>query len=89
MNPKRLWERIQQGHVHNIDFSDFVQLIKAFGFEFDRQRGTSHQMYMRESVREAMNVQPNRDGSAKPYQVRQLKRLVQEYDLKLEDAADE
>lgn len=89
MNPKRLWERVQHGDVHNIAFSDFIRLIEAFGFEFDRQRGTSHQMYMRESVREAMNVQPNRDGSAKPYQVRQLKRLVQEYDLKLEEAANE
>jgi len=35
-------------------------------------------------VHDKMNVQPRRDGSAKHYQVRQLRDLVQEYDLKLE-----
>jgi hypothetical protein len=74
MNPKRLWKRIQQGSVHNIDFDDFddfVRLVQAFGFDFERQRG-SHQIYRHPLVLEKLNLQPLRDGSAKPYQVRDL-----------------
>lgn len=89
MNPKRLWERIQQGTSITSPFNDFVRLIEAFGFAFDRQHGTSHRLFVREDVRERLNVQPNRDGTAKDYQVRQLRRLVQEYDLVLEGASDE
>lgn len=84
MNPKRLWQRILQGHFHNIDFGDFCRLIEAFGFAFDRQQGTSHRLYRHSAVRDRMNVQPRRDGSAKHYQVQQLRDLVQEYDLELE-----
>jgi predicted RNA binding protein YcfA (HicA-like mRNA interferase family) len=83
MNPKRLWERIQQGHVHNIDFGDFCRLIEAFGFVFERQSGTSHRIYRHADVRDKVNVQPRRDGSAKHYQVRQLQNAVLEYDLEL------
>ena len=86
MNPKRLWERIQQGHVHNIDFADFCRLIEAFGFAFNRQEG-SHRIYIRDAVVERVNVQAMRDGSAKHYQVRQFRDLVKEYDLKLKGAA--
>ena len=86
MNPKRLWERIQQGHVHNIHFGDLCRLIEAFGFAFDRQEG-SHRIYVRDDVVERVNVQPMRDGSAKHYQVRQLRDLVKEYDLKLKGVA--
>lgn len=88
MNPKRLWERIQQGNVHNIAFNDFLRLIEAFGFEFVRQRGTSHRIYTRDDVEQPLNVQPQRDGSAKPYQVRQFKDLVTDYDLRLKGEAD-
>jgi len=86
VNPKRLWARIQQGHVHNIDFNDFCRLIEAFGFFLHRLE-SSHRMYVRDAVAELLNVQPMRDGSAKHYQVRQFRDLVKEYDLKLKGAA--
>lgn len=85
MNPKRLWQRIQQGNVHNIDFADFCRMIEAFGFAFDRQEG-SHQIYAHDAVAERVNVQTRRDGSAKHYQVRQFRDLVKEYDLKVKGA---
>ena len=81
MNPKRLWQRIKQGNVHNIDFKDFVRLVEAFGFEYDHQRG-DHIYYRHPKVREILNIQ-ERDGQAKHYQVRELRDRVQEYDLKL------
>lgn len=86
MNPKRLWKRIQQGHVHNIDFADFCRLIEAFGFYLHRQEST-HRMYARDAVTELVNVQPMKDGSAKHYQVRRFRDLVEEYDLELKGAA--
>ena len=83
MNPKRLWERIQQGHFHNIDFADFCCLLEALGFLLERQQGTSHRIYRHPALHEKMNIQPRRDGSAKHYQARQLKNLALEYDLEL------
>ena len=41
-------------------FGEFTALIEAFGFEFDRQRG-SHRYYVRVDVREVINVQPRSD----------------------------
>lgn len=79
MNPKRLWERIQQRHVHNIDFDDFVRLVQAFGFEFDRQQGTSDRIFRHPKVRQRLNLQPSRDGSAKAYQVREFASYVADY----------
>lgn len=87
MNPKRLWERIQQGNVHNIDFKDFVRLVAAFGFEFKRQRG-SHQIYRHPRVEDKLNLQPLRDGSAKPYQVRAFASLVIQNGLTLDAEED-
>jgi len=82
MNPKRLWERVQQGHLHNIDFDDFVRLIEAFGFELDRRSG-SHRTFAHPEVEKILTIQPQRDGTAWDYQIRNLLRLVREYDLKL------
>lgn len=82
MNPKRLWRRIQQGHLHNIDFNDFVRLMEAFGFQLDRRRG-SHRTYVHPSMHKILTLHPRHDGSAWDYQVKDLRRLVKEYDLKL------
>lgn len=81
MNPKRLWVRIQQGNVHNIDFNDFRKLIETFGFVYDHERG-DHIYYRHPRVREILNIQ-ERGGQAKHYQVRELRDRVQEYDLEL------
>lgn len=85
MRPKRLWARIQRGHVQNIDFNDFETLLEAFGFKFARQSGSSHKIFLHPHIKERINVQPRRDGSAKPYQVRQLAQFVRGHGLKLND----
>lgn len=81
MNPKRLWARIQQGNVHNIDCNDFRKLIEGFGFVYDHERG-DHIYFRHPRVREILNIQ-ERGGQAKHYQVRELRDRVQEYDLEL------
>ena len=67
-------------------FQEFTALIEAFGFEFDRQRG-SHRYYVRVDVREVINVQPRSDGKAKVAQVVEFLNLVDRYGLRLEEEA--
>ncbi len=65
-------------------FGEFTRLLEAFGFMLDRQRG-SHRLYVREDVREFVNVQPTSDGKAKPAQVREFLELVQRHALQIEE----
>ena len=64
----------------NIRFSDLRQLLLHLGFD-ERVRG-SHHIFRRKGVRELINLQ--RDGShAKPYQVRQVRRIFLRYRLEV------
>jgi predicted RNA binding protein YcfA (HicA-like mRNA interferase family) len=76
---RKLFERLLAGS-YNLRFSEFRTLLEAFGFTLDRVRG-SHHIYVHVSVRELLTIQPRRDGKAKPYQIRQFLRLVEEYNL--------
>lgn len=51
-------------------FSEVCKLAEAFGFVFQRQKG-SHRIYTLDRGREIMNFQDD-SGKAKAYQVRQL-----------------
>lgn len=80
-NPRRTLEKILSGSK-NIRFYEFVALLGAFGFELKRSRG-SHFIYKHPGVPELLSVQPSRDGQAKPYQIKQFLRMVEEHSLKL------
>lgn len=82
MNKRRILEKALAGSK-NIHFNDMVALVEAFGFRLSRTSG-SHHIFVHPQVRELVNLQ-NVDGQAKPYQIRQFLRLVEQYDLKLED----
>jgi predicted RNA binding protein YcfA (HicA-like mRNA interferase family) len=83
MNRRRLLRRLASGAVHNVRFTDIIDLVEGFGFKLDRIRG-SHHLFVHPDVPEVLNLQP--EGSqAKAYQIRQLLRLVEEYELRLED----
>ena len=82
MSPRKLLERLLQGHLENVDFDDFVALVHAFGFQAGRTSG-SHRVFVHPEVAELLSLQPRR-GQAKPYQIRQVLRLVERYDLRLE-----
>jgi predicted RNA binding protein YcfA (HicA-like mRNA interferase family) len=77
--PEKLWQEIQQSH-NNVRFKDFCRLIEWFGFVRKGGKG-SHQTYYSPQIREIMDIQPM-GGQAKPYQIKQLTRLVKLYDLK-------
>lgn len=67
----------------NIRFSEIISLAEGFGFRLVRVSG-SHHIFIHPDVAEPINLQ-DVNGQAKPYQVRQFLKLVEKYDLKLED----
>lgn len=82
MKPRDLLERAARGNVTNIRFSDLQRLVLALGFHLVRSRG-SHHIYSQAGVVELVDLQ-DRNGQAKPYQVRQVVELAERYSLRVE-----
>ena len=82
MNKKKLLAKVANGSK-NISFNEIVTLIEAFGYRLSRVNG-SHHIFVHPEVPELVNLQEV-GGKAKPYQIRQFLRLVELYDLELED----
>lgn len=81
---KKVRQRILSGEADaNIRFEELTGYLKRLGFE-ERVQG-SHHIYYRGDVEEILNLQPRSDGSAKPYQVRQVREIVLKYNLGLDD----
>jgi predicted RNA binding protein YcfA (HicA-like mRNA interferase family) len=83
MDERKLLVRLALGAVANVAFADMRRLAEAMGFEL-RRVGGSHHIFAHRDIPELINLQAVR-GQAKPYQVRQFLRLVERYDLKLEN----
>ncbi|MFH0924750.1 MAG: type II toxin-antitoxin system HicA family toxin [bacterium] len=82
MKKKKLIEKLLSGSK-NIRFSEATECAELFGFELTRIKG-SHHIYTHADVSELVNLQ-NVKGKAKPYQVKQLLHLIEQYDLQTED----
>ncbi len=82
MRKQKLLRKILSG-TKNIRFDEMVVLVEAFGFRLARING-SHHIFIHPDVREPINLQ-DVGGQAKPYQIRQFLRLVERYNLQLED----
>jgi len=80
---KRLLLRALLAGSKNVRFTDMVGLVEAFGFRLARISG-SHHIFVHPSISELVNLQ-NVNGQAKPYQIRQFLKLMEKYDLKLEE----
>jgi len=83
MDPEGTLQLARAGS-HNIRFKDALALAEAFGFRLARVRG-SHHILAHPEVRELVNLQEV-GGKAKPYQLRQLLRLTERYNLLLRDS---
>ena len=83
MKPRKLLARIARGTVTNVAFADLLSLVEDLGFERRRVSG-SHHIFVHPDIPELTNLQ-DANGEAKPYQVRQVWRLIERYDLKLGD----
>jgi predicted RNA binding protein YcfA (HicA-like mRNA interferase family) len=82
VEPRRLLALVARGELANVSFGDMKRLVEALGFELRRTSG-SHHVFAHPDVRELVNLQ-NVSGQAKPYQIRQLVRIVERYGLTLE-----
>ncbi len=79
----KLLQKILGGHSDaNIRFNELRRLLKKLGF-VERVRG-SHHVFVRRGIAERVILQ--RDGKhAKPYQIRQVRRMVLRNRLGLEE----
>lgn len=79
---KLLLQILQGGSDASINFDDIRHLLHRLGFE-ERIRG-SHHVFRKQEVEERINLQ--KDGSkAKAYQVRQVRAVIQNYGLDIEE----
>ncbi len=63
----------------SIRFNKLCNIAEKFGFKFQEGRG-SHRIYVKKGIKEILNFQ-NVHGKAKPYQVRQLIKVIEKYNL--------
>lgn len=77
---RKLLERILSGGSDaNISFEQVRGLLLRLGFE-ERVRG-SHHVFKRAEIPERINLQPEKGGECKAYQVRQLREVLRRYNL--------
>ena len=75
----QLLQKILQGRSDaNIRFDELCRLLRHLGF-VERIRG-SHHIFRKQGVAEKINLQ-RADGQTKPYQVRQVRRVILRYKL--------
>lgn len=65
----------------NVRFEDLRRILLATGFD-ERIRG-DHFVYSKSGVAEILNLHPLPGGAAKPYQVKQTRRIITSYGLQL------
>lgn len=82
MKKKKILKKILNNNK-NVKFTDMLTLVYAFGFQLSRVSG-SHHIFIHSDVKELVNLQDVK-GQAKPYQIKQFLKLVERYNLKLED----
>jgi hypothetical protein len=76
---KKFLKRLMDGAADkDISFSELCALLNHLGFD-ERIRG-DHHIFTKEGVEEILNLQPN-GAPAKPYQVKQVRKLIRKYRL--------
>ena len=59
----------------NFDISELILILKWLEFE-ERNTGGSHQIFWKEGIEGIINLQKNKDGNAKSYQVKQVRTFL-------------
>ena len=79
-NLDKVLKRVLGGRSdNNIPFDDLRNLLVRLEFT-ERVKG-DHHIFTKSGVREILNLQPRQDGKAKPYQVKQVRDVLQDYGL--------
>jgi len=77
---KKVLDKILRGLADkNIRFQDMRKLLNDLGFS-ERIKG-DHHIFYKDGIEEIINLQPLRDGKAKAYQVKQVRRIILKYKL--------
>ena len=79
---KTLDEVLSGRSDQSIRFDALRSLLASLAFE-ERIRG-DHHIFTRAAVTEIINLQPRSDGTAKPYQVKQVRTILTNYAIGLE-----
>ncbi len=82
MKKRKLLKKILNNQ-RNVKFLEIKLLLESMGFKLDRING-SHQIFVNKSINEIINIQ-DIGGMVKSYQVKQFLKLIEKYNLKLED----
>jgi predicted RNA binding protein YcfA (HicA-like mRNA interferase family) len=77
-----LLQKLARGAFQNVAFADAISLVESFGFSLARVSG-SHHVFVHPKIPEVVNLQEI-GGEAKPYQLRQVLKLIERYNLKSE-----
>lgn len=83
---RKLLLRVLSGSK-NVRFDDFTSLVESFGFVLKRTSG-SHHIYKHPDVPDLLSLQPDSKNQAKPYQMRQFMKLIEEYRLSIDETAE-
>jgi len=83
MKPRKILAKAIS-NAANLRFGEMQRLAESFGFTLLRISG-SHHIYGRVGIAEQVNLQEV-DGKAKSYQVRQFLKIVERYNLKIEES---
>ncbi|MBI3010200.1 MAG: type II toxin-antitoxin system HicA family toxin [Candidatus Omnitrophica bacterium] len=76
---EKLLEEVLRGTADaNIQFGGLCQLLQSLGFR-ERIRG-GHHIFVKDGIEEILNLQP-KGGKAKPYQVKQVRKVIVRYRL--------
>jgi hypothetical protein len=73
---KTRWRVLQGTSDASISFADLRSMLLHLGFQ-ERIRG-SHPIFSRQGVEEILNLQP-KGAQAKPYQVKQVRKVLLRY----------
>ena len=78
---EKLREKLVGGESDkNFSFKELCTFVQQAGFTLRSGRG-DHSLFFKEGVTEIINLQPSRDGKAKPYQVREIRGIILKYQL--------
>lgn len=79
---EKLFDRIKN-NPQNVRFDEICKIAEAFGFRYKGGKG-SHRVYSRKGIVEILNFQ-NVHGMAKPYQVRQFLKILEDNGLTIKE----
>ena len=74
MKKEKRHEKIKNNPA-NVRFEEVIQWLKDWGFVLERVKG-SHHILRHPETRAKLNMQKDKSGKAKPYQIRQALKVI-------------